>query len=151
MTSEQRYRLRRMILVFTYLTQQGWKPTAYSESDEVCGPCPLHRDSRPSFYVNRRKNVFYCHGCGQGGDGDPTGGTTARGGLPCVALESLIREDDADRKHLWSDACDFYQHQLQSNLDAQCYLGAAAVLRPGRLWRRCASAMRPAAACESLS
>ena len=68
MTSEQRYRLRRMIPLFTYLTQQGWKPIAYSESDEVCGLCPLHRDSRPSFYVNRRKDVFYCHGCGQGGD-----------------------------------------------------------------------------------
>src|ERR1700690_4669249 len=68
MTSEQRYRLRRMFPMFPYLIQLGWKPNAYSESDEVCGPCPLHRDSRPSFYVNRRKNVFYCQGCGQGGD-----------------------------------------------------------------------------------
>jgi DNA primase len=24
--------------------------------------------TRPSFYVNRRKQVFYCHGCGRGGD-----------------------------------------------------------------------------------
>jgi DNA primase len=30
--------------------------------------CPLHRDTRPSFYVNVRKNLFYCHGCGRGGD-----------------------------------------------------------------------------------
>jgi DNA primase len=28
----------------------------------------LHEETRPSFYVNTRKNVFYCHGCGQGGD-----------------------------------------------------------------------------------
>jgi DNA primase len=28
----------------------------------------LHAESRPSFYVNERKNVFYCHGCGRGGD-----------------------------------------------------------------------------------
>jgi DNA primase len=121
MTSEQRYRLRRMIPLFTYLTQQGWKPTAYSESDEVCGLCPLHRDRRPSFYVNRRKDVFYCHGCGQGGDvirlAELLHGLNFH-----TALASLIGQDDQDRKSLWSDACDFYQHQLRSNLDAQCYL-----------------------------
>jgi DNA primase len=122
MTSEQRYRLRRMFPMFPYLIQQlGWKPNAYSESDEVCGPCPLHRDSRPSFYVNRRKNVFYCHGCGQGGDVIRL--VELLHGLNFqTALKTLIREDDADRKRLWSDACDFYQHQLGSNLDAQCYL-----------------------------
>ena len=68
MTSEQRYHFGRWFPLLPYLTQTGWKPTAYSERDEVCGLCPLHRDSRPSFYVNRRKDVFYCHGCGQGGD-----------------------------------------------------------------------------------
>ena len=68
MTPEQRDRLRRRIPLLTYLEKQGWKPAAYSQSDEVCGRCPLHRESRPSFYVNRRKDVFYCHGCGQGGD-----------------------------------------------------------------------------------
>jgi len=28
----------------------------------------LHPETRPSFYVNTRKNLFYCHGCGQGGN-----------------------------------------------------------------------------------
>src|SRR5207253_3020775 len=32
------------------------------------GLCPLHRETHPSFYVNSRKNLFYCHGCGRGGD-----------------------------------------------------------------------------------
>jgi DNA primase len=68
MTSEVRSRLRRRIPLLGYLEQHGWKPAAYSESDEVCGLCTLHRDSRPSFNVNRRKDVFYCHGCGQGGN-----------------------------------------------------------------------------------
>jgi hypothetical protein len=49
MNCEPRQHLRRRIPLLTYLQQQGWKPTAYSESDEVCGRCPLHRDSRPSF------------------------------------------------------------------------------------------------------
>ena len=35
---------------------------------EYVGLCPLHEESQPSFYVNTRKDVFYCHGCGQGGD-----------------------------------------------------------------------------------
>jgi DNA primase len=28
----------------------------------------LHAENRPSFYVNARKNLFYCHGCERGGD-----------------------------------------------------------------------------------
>jgi hypothetical protein len=49
------------------LTQRGWKPVRDNGREEVAGLCPPHRDSRPSFYVNRRKQVFYCHGCGRGG------------------------------------------------------------------------------------
>jgi len=37
-------------------------------SGEVLGMCPFHRETKPSFYVNVRKNLFYCHGCGLGGD-----------------------------------------------------------------------------------
>jgi len=32
------------------------------------GLCPLHRETRPSFYVNASESLFFCHGCGQGGD-----------------------------------------------------------------------------------
>lgn len=121
MTGEQRYRLRRRFPLLPYLEQQGWKATAYSERDEVCGLCPLHGDSRPSFYVNRRKNVFYCHGCGQGGDVirlvELLHGLDFR-----AALANLNWQEEAGGKQLWSDACDFYQHQLRSNLEAQSYL-----------------------------
>jgi DNA primase len=32
------------------------------------GLCPLHRDHKPSFLVDATKNLFYCYGCGRGGD-----------------------------------------------------------------------------------
>jgi DNA primase len=51
-----------------YLEQHGWQMMRSGHGPEVVGLCPLHRETKPSFYVNRRKNVFYCHGCGRGGD-----------------------------------------------------------------------------------
>ena len=32
------------------------------------GLCPFHQEKSPSFTVNRDKGVFYCFGCGAGGD-----------------------------------------------------------------------------------
>jgi DNA primase len=32
------------------------------------GLCPLHADHKPSFLVDPSKNLFYCYGCGRGGD-----------------------------------------------------------------------------------
>jgi len=51
-----------------YLQQQNWAARPAGYDSEFVGLCPLHQETRPSFYVNARKNLFYCHGCGQGGD-----------------------------------------------------------------------------------
>jgi len=95
----------------------------------VCGLCPLHPDSRPSFYVNRRKDVFYCHGCGQGGDvirlAELLHGMNFR-----AALATLGEAGEEEETHLWSDACDFYQHQLRRDIDAQCYLRSRGIESP---------------------
>jgi DNA primase len=32
------------------------------------GLCPFHREKSPSFHVDRHKGLFYCFGCGTGGD-----------------------------------------------------------------------------------
>jgi DNA primase len=32
------------------------------------GLCPLHTDHKPSFLVDSGKSLFYCYGCGRGGD-----------------------------------------------------------------------------------
>jgi DNA primase len=51
-----------------YLRQQNWVAQPAGYDSEFVGLCPLHEETRPSFYVNARKNLFYCHGCGEGGD-----------------------------------------------------------------------------------
>ncbi len=35
---------------------------------EFCGLCPFHEERTPSFYVNRERQVFHCHGCQASGD-----------------------------------------------------------------------------------
>ncbi len=59
--------LKRRTPLLEYLRQHNWTGHPAGRSEYV-GLCPLHEESQPSFYVNTRKDVFYCHGCGQGGD-----------------------------------------------------------------------------------
>jgi DNA primase len=92
-----------------YLQQHGWKPVRHNGGEEVAGLCPLHDETRPSFYVNRRKQVFYCHGCGRGGG-------LARlirllGNLPEPAPEQLP-----------AHTCHFHQRQLERFEEAPAYL-----------------------------
>jgi DNA primase catalytic core len=40
------------------------------QGKELIGRCPFgeHEDKHPSFSINPKKQLFYCHGCGRGGD-----------------------------------------------------------------------------------
>src|SRR4029077_7432283 len=49
-------------LVGQYLTL---KKTGH---DSMSGLCPFHQEKTPSFSVSPPKQVFYCFGCGKGGD-----------------------------------------------------------------------------------
>jgi len=60
--------LKQRIPLLEYLQQCNWKARRAGNQLEFVGLCPLHRETHPSFYVNSRKNLFYCHGCGRGGD-----------------------------------------------------------------------------------
>ena len=35
---------------------------------QLVGLCPIHSERHPSFYLHPQKQVFYCFGCGTGGD-----------------------------------------------------------------------------------
>src|SRR6267154_1844352 len=61
-------KLKQRLSLLDYLRQQNWVVRAAGHGPEFVGLCPLHPETWPSFYVNARKNLFYCHGCGQGGD-----------------------------------------------------------------------------------
>lgn len=60
--------LKQHLPLLDYLLRSNWTARRVGAQSEFVGLCPLHGDRRPSFYVNARKNLFYCHGCGQGGD-----------------------------------------------------------------------------------
>ena len=60
--------LKQRIPLLQYLQRRHWTGCRVAAREEFVGLCPLHRDTRPSFYVNARKNLFYCHGCRRGGD-----------------------------------------------------------------------------------
>lgn len=68
MSGEDLEQLKQQFPLLDYLRRLPWTGSRAGAQHEFVGLCPLHRDTRPSFYVNARKNLFYCHGCGRGGD-----------------------------------------------------------------------------------
>ena len=47
-----------------------FKVALKKQGKELVGRCPLpgHEDKHPSFSINPKKQLFFCHGCGRGGD-----------------------------------------------------------------------------------
>jgi DNA primase len=60
--------LKQQIPLWDYLHAHDWRPAWSLSGGRWMGLCPLHDDREPSFLVNPGKALFYCYGCGRGGD-----------------------------------------------------------------------------------
>lgn len=60
--------LKRHISLLDYLQAHDWQPTRRLSRGRLMGLCPLHQDHKPSFFLDPCNSLFYCYGCGRGGD-----------------------------------------------------------------------------------
>jgi len=60
--------LKQQIPLLGYLEAHDWRPVRRLSRGRWMGLCPLHDDRKPSFLVDPAKSLFYCYGCGRGGD-----------------------------------------------------------------------------------
>ena len=117
-------KLKQRLSLLDYLRQQNWVARPASHGSEFVGLCPLHPETRPSFYVNVRKNLFYCHGCGQGGDllrfVQLSRHLSFRQSL--AYLQQHEAAPPADPAAVLEQAAAFYQQQLDRYPEALQYL-----------------------------
>jgi DNA primase len=123
-------KLKQRLPLLDYLRRQNWTARPAGHDSEFVGLCPLHPETRPSFYVNTRKNLFYCHGCGQGGDlirfVQLSRHLSFRQSL--AHLEPQIAP--ADPADLLEQAAAFYRQQLPRHSEALRYLEQRGVQDP---------------------
>jgi DNA primase len=120
--TEDLQQLKQRIPLLDYLQQRNWAARPAGARADFVGLCPFHRDNRPSFYVNARKNLFYCHGCGRGGDlirfVELSQGLSFR-----QSVAHLWQQiPPADPRGVLEKAAAFYQLQLHRHREAVQYL-----------------------------
>ena len=96
--------------------------------------CP---DTRPSFYVNARKNLFYCHGCHRGGDlirfVELSENLSFRESLACLKQDIALAEDS----ELFTRATAFFHAQLPRYCEAVEYLQSRGLRDPNLVEELC--------------
>jgi len=111
--------LKQQIPLLNYLEAHHWRPVRRLSRGRWMGLCPLHDDHQPSFLMDPSKNLFYCYGCGRGGDV-----------IRFAELYHRVRFPQAlALLHQWHggapllhEAASFYRMQLHRHGEAVAYL-----------------------------
>ena len=111
--------LKQQIPLLDYLQAHCWQPARQLSRGRLMGLCPLHSDHKPSFLVNPQKSLFYCYGCGRGGDVIRFAELYHQVKFP-QAL-SLLRQWRG-LAPLLQEAASFYHLQLHRHTEAVTYL-----------------------------
>ncbi len=100
------------------------------------GLCPLHKEKTPSFSVDPDQGLFYCFGCGQGGDAIKLHQSLSGDDFP-AAIEVLARRYgialpkvsesrrgpvEPDLERVLEEAAGFFQDQLKKSARVLDYL-----------------------------
>jgi DNA primase len=100
------------------------------------GLCPIHKEKTPSFSVEPDQGLFYCFGCGQGGDAIKLHQTLSGDDFP-AAIETLARRygiplpkaterrggrREPDLERVLEEANGFFQDQLRKTPRVVSYL-----------------------------
>jgi DNA primase len=119
--------LKQQISLLDYLQAHDWRPARPLSRGRLMGLCPLHADHRPSFLVDPSKNLFYCYGCGRGGDVIRFAELYHQVRFPqALALLQQWRS----LPPLLREAADFYRMQLHRHGEAVAYLYQRGVRSP---------------------
>ncbi len=119
--------LKQQIRLLEYLQAHDWQPARQLSRGRFMGLCPLHADHKPSFLVDPSKSLFYCYGCGRGGD--------------VIRFAELYHELKFPQAvallHQWRglppllhETAGFYQMQLHRHTEAVAYLYQRGVRSP---------------------
>jgi DNA primase len=108
-----------------------------SGSRRLSGLCPLHKEKTPSFSVDPVQGLFYCFGCGQGGDAIKLHMLLSGDDFP-AAIESLARRygiplpaagprrggrmEERDLESVLEAAQSFFREQRKKSSFANAYL-----------------------------
>jgi DNA primase len=128
--------LKRQTPLLEYLQRHDWKLRRVGSRQEFVGLCPLHAETRPSFYVNAVKNLFFCHGCAQGGDlirfAQLYFNLPFRQALWHLRQELGLRPRESE---LLEHTAVFYRRELQRHSEALAYLDRRGVRDPDLMQR----------------
>jgi DNA primase len=129
--------LKRQFPLLDYLRQHNWVPRQLGLQQEFVGLCPFHAESHPSFYVNAAKNLFYCHGCGRGGD--LIRFVQLYFDLPFRQAVACLKQElgfvPASPGDLLEQAAAFYQLELPRHSEALEYLDQRGLRNPDLIQR----------------